>query len=189
MGGRRAEERQDRVAHETGHRALVSNDRRDEMRERLVHDVGPVLGVELLGHRGRSAYVAEEHRDHAPLSGPRSGGGGRIQALPAGIAEPRALGVARPAGGAARHGANDSRPGMAGSDSSCRAAPGCGVVLQASRQLVGRSRRTSRYSSSRSYVSMAPDSIPDPSTSSRISFEGKTALLVTVVLPSCSSNV
>ena len=26
-----------------------------------------ILGVELLGHRGGSAHVAEQHRDHAPF--------------------------------------------------------------------------------------------------------------------------
>ena len=112
VSGRSAEERKDRVAHETGHRPLVPNDRLDQVRERLVHDVGPVLGVELLGHRGRTAHVAEEHRDHTALpgSGGDGTGAGDPEPLPAGVAEPRPVWVVRSASAAARHGANDNAP-------------------------------------------------------------------------------
>ena len=65
---RRAEEREDRVAHQPGERSLVAVDRRDEPLERAVHDLGPVLGVQGLGHRGRALDVAEQHGDDASLA-------------------------------------------------------------------------------------------------------------------------
>ena len=130
VGDRRAEEREDRVAHQAGEGSLVAVDRRDESFERAVHDLGPVLGVQGLGHRGRALDVAEQHRDDASLSlhgSARAGGlelgeqllgqeriervpvGGQIQARPARVAEPGAVGVG---GSTARalHGPNDSVP-------------------------------------------------------------------------------
>src|SRR5919106_5045321 len=52
-----------------------------------------------------------------------------------------------------------------------------------------RACRTSRYSSSLSHVSAAPDSIPDSSIPSRSSTVSKTEVVVNVVLPSCSSKL
>jgi hypothetical protein len=100
--GGSSEEREDRVAHQAGHRAFVSVHRLDEVLVGSVHHVGPVLGVKLLGHRGRAPDVAEEHRDDAPL--PREGGGRRLELRPAGVAEPRALRIVGAAGRAVGHG-------------------------------------------------------------------------------------
>ncbi len=62
-----AEEREDRIPHQTRERALVPVDRRDQAFERAVHDLGPVLWVQGLRHRGRALDVAEDHRDDAAL--------------------------------------------------------------------------------------------------------------------------
>ena len=128
VGDRRAEEGEDRVAHQPGERALVAVDRRDQALEGAVHDLGPVLGIHRLGHRGRAFDVAEQHRDGAALALHRAagagglelgqhllrqepveiGGGAGVQLRAARVAEPRALGVLVPTGWAG-HGRNDSR--------------------------------------------------------------------------------
>ena len=38
------------------------------MAEGIVHDLGPILGVELLGHSGRTGHVAKQDRDGAPFA-------------------------------------------------------------------------------------------------------------------------
>ena len=63
-----AEEREDRITHQPGRRALVAVDRRDQLLEDLVHDVGPRFGIEALRHRRRTDDVAEQHRHGAPLT-------------------------------------------------------------------------------------------------------------------------
>ena len=99
--GRGAEEGEDRVAHQAGDRALVADDRLDQPLVGGVHHLGPVLGVELLGHRGRAADVAEQHRDDAPLARP-----GRLGAASAASGAPHALQNRAPGGFAAPHAAH-----------------------------------------------------------------------------------
>ena len=79
VGDRRSEEGQDGVAHQSGQRSLVPVDGGDEVFERAVHDLGPLLGVEALRGGGRALDVAEQHRDGAPLAQHVAGGGGRLE--------------------------------------------------------------------------------------------------------------
>ena len=49
---RRSKESEHRVAQEPDHCPFVASDGSDEKLERLIHQVGPILWVELFGHRG-----------------------------------------------------------------------------------------------------------------------------------------
>ena len=68
VGDGRTEEREDRIAHQPSERALIPIDRRDQVLEHLVHDLGPLFGIEPLGHGRRADDVAEEHRQDASFS-------------------------------------------------------------------------------------------------------------------------
>src|SRR3712207_7373466 len=64
---------QDGVAHQPRQRALVAVDRRDQVLEGAVHDLGPLLRVELLGQRRRAPHVADRkstrlNSSHANIS-------------------------------------------------------------------------------------------------------------------------
>ena len=63
-----AEEGQYRIAHQPSHHATVPIDGRREVLEGLIHDLGPLFGVELLGHGGGARHVGEEHGDNAALA-------------------------------------------------------------------------------------------------------------------------
>ena len=126
-----AEEREDRVAHQSSERALIAVDRGDQPLERAVHDLRPIFGVQRLRHRGGALDVAEQHGDDTPLAlhrSARAGGlqlghqfprqervergaavGARNQGRSARIAEPGALGVGGPTSRAI-HGSTIARP-------------------------------------------------------------------------------
>ena len=63
-----AEEREERVAHEPGHRPLVALDRSGQDREGAVHHLPPILRIQPLGEGGRSDDVTEQRGDDPPLS-------------------------------------------------------------------------------------------------------------------------
>ena len=70
MRDRRAEEREHAVAHQSRDRPVVPRDGRVHARERLAHDLGPILGIHALGDRGRPGDVGEEHCDRPSFAGP-----------------------------------------------------------------------------------------------------------------------
>ncbi len=76
VGDGRAEEGQQPVAHEPGDGALIAVDGAHHALERAVDDVAPLFGVELLGQGGGAFDVAEEHSDHAALTGHCAGAAG-----------------------------------------------------------------------------------------------------------------
>ena len=102
---RRAEEREDRVAHQPGDGPLVAEDRLDQMPERAVDDSVQSSGSSVSASGRRAPDVAEQHRHDAALAGALGRLGRRsVEARAARVAEPRALGVRRAAGRAGRHG-------------------------------------------------------------------------------------
>ena len=52
MGDRCAEKGEDGITHEAGHRAFIAVDGRDQVLKGPVHDVGPLLGVQLFCRGG-----------------------------------------------------------------------------------------------------------------------------------------
>ena len=71
-----AQEGQDAVAHETCHGAFISDHGLDHVVERLVHNLGPLFGIEMFGERRRTSHVAKQHRDDAAFSLSASTGAG-----------------------------------------------------------------------------------------------------------------
>jgi hypothetical protein len=65
---RSTEEGEDGVTHQPSHRALVAIDRSDQVLEHLVHDLGPLFGIEPFGHGRRTDHVAEQHRHDAAFA-------------------------------------------------------------------------------------------------------------------------
>ena len=55
-----AEESHDAVTHHAGQCTFIPIDRSDQVFERLLHYLGPVFRVEVLGHGGRTGDIAEE---------------------------------------------------------------------------------------------------------------------------------
>jgi len=70
---------QDRVAHEAGEGTFIAVDRRDQVLECAVHDVGPLLRVQFLGRSRGALDIAEEHRHDAAFALHPSGGSCRFQ--------------------------------------------------------------------------------------------------------------
>ena len=79
VGNGSAEEGQDRVAHQTRERPLVTVNRRDQVFEGTIHDLGPVFGVYLFRGRGRPLDVAEQDCYHPALAGHSLACAGRLQ--------------------------------------------------------------------------------------------------------------
>ena len=79
MGDGCAEEGQDGVAHQPGHRAFVLVDRLDHVLEGAVDDLGPLLRVELVGGGGGAFDIAEEHGDDAAFAHHGATGAGAAQ--------------------------------------------------------------------------------------------------------------
>jgi len=81
VGDGGAEEGQNRVAHQPGQRALVTINRRYQVLEGPVHDLGPLFRVQLLCGGGGTGHVAEQHRDHPAFALDTTAGPGRLQLL------------------------------------------------------------------------------------------------------------
>ena len=81
MRNRSTEEREDGVSHEARKGPLVAVHRGDQILERPIHDLGPLLRIEPLGGGGRSFDVAEEHRDDSTLPVHASAAARRLQLL------------------------------------------------------------------------------------------------------------
>ncbi len=79
MGYRGPEEGKDGIAHESGQSPLVSVDRADQVLECAVDDLGPLLGVELLGGSSGALEIGEEHRDGSPFTGHRAARSSRFE--------------------------------------------------------------------------------------------------------------
>ena len=60
VGDRRAEDRQDGIAHELLHEAVVARDRLGERLEQRILERAHLLGIEPLGQRGEAGDVGEE---------------------------------------------------------------------------------------------------------------------------------
>jgi hypothetical protein len=73
VGNRRAEERQQAIAHEPGDRSLVSMDGRRHPLEGAVHDLGPVFWIEPFGEAGGVHHVDEQDREEASFAAHSSG--------------------------------------------------------------------------------------------------------------------
>ncbi len=64
----RTEERQERIAHESCDRSLIAVDRFDHVRKSPIHDLRPILGVQLLGGSRRAFEIAEQHSHDTALA-------------------------------------------------------------------------------------------------------------------------
>ncbi len=127
---RRAEEREDRVAHQAGERSFVAVDRGDQPFEGAVHDLRPDLGIQRLRHRRGALDVAEQHGDDAALALHRATGSGCLEL---GEQFPRKEGVERGAlgGWIERSSARVAESGAVGVRGSTRRAVHEGTIARA----------------------------------------------------------
>jgi hypothetical protein len=97
---RGTEERQDRIAHQAGHRAAIARHRAVHEGKSAVHHVRPVFRIQLFGDRGRARDVGEKDGREPPLTLDRSR---LLDGIPAIAAESCAFRVAVLADRAGQH--------------------------------------------------------------------------------------